>query len=139
MRKKRTKESLYVFDSYAILVYLQKQPGWQETGSLLRMVKRERRVALLNWINWGEIFYIVRRHFGPDKAQETMELLSAFPLQLHPVTFDLVHLASELKSDYRISYADAFCAATALENKAIIVTGDPEFHALESIIQVRWI
>ena len=139
MPRKKSKESTYVFDSYALLVYLQKQTGWQETGSLLRMLKRERRIALLNWINWGEIYYIIRRHFGADKAQETMELLSAFPLELEPVTFELVHLASELKSDYRISYADALCAATALQRDAIVVTGDPEFRTLEKILQVRWI
>jgi predicted nucleic acid-binding protein len=136
---KKSKESAYVLDSYALLVYLQKQKGWQEVGSLLRQFKRERRLAFLNWINWGEIYYIVRRHFGAERAQETMELLAAFPLKLHPVTFDLVHLASELKSDYRISYADAFCAATALENNAIVITGDPEFHSLEGVLKIRWI
>jgi uncharacterized protein len=137
--KKKSKDSIYVLDSYALLVYLQRQKGWQETGTLLRMLKRERRVALLNWINWGEIYYIVRRHFGAEKAQETIELLSAFPLKLDPVTFDLVHLASELKSDYRISYADAFCAATALQNNAIVITGDSEFQSLEKLIKIRWI
>jgi predicted nucleic acid-binding protein len=137
--RKKSSRTAYVLDSYALLVYLQKQPGWQETGSLLRMFKRERREALLNWINWGEIYYIVRRHFGAEKAQETMELLSTFPLKVHPVTFDLVSLASELKSDYKISYADAFCAATALQNMAIVITGDAEFQALESVIEIRWI
>lgn len=139
MPRKKNKESAYVIDSYALLVYLQKQKGWQETGSLLRMFKRERRLVLLNWINWGEIYYIVRRQFGAEKAQETMELLSTFPLKLYPVTFDLVHLASELKGDYKIPYADAFCAATALQNKAIVITGDPQFQALENIIGIRWI
>ncbi len=38
-----------------------------------------------------------------------------------------------------ISYADAFLLATALREKATIVTGDPEFKKVQSLSPIEWI
>jgi predicted nucleic acid-binding protein len=42
---------------------------------------------------------------------------------------------------YPIPYADAFAAAAAKIYNAILLTGDPEFKALENkgIIKVKWL
>jgi predicted nucleic acid-binding protein len=135
--KKRKRN--YVVDSYALLLYLQKQEGWQEVGRLLRAWHRERFKARLNWINWGEVFYMTWKYFGREKAVEVKSLVYALPLELQPVDFELVRAAAELKAENNISYADAFCAATALRYKAILVTGDPDFKSLESKIDIRWV
>lgn len=139
MPKRRKKKRDYVIDSYCLLVYLQKQNGWQEMGTLLRMWKRQRRFAKLNWVNWGEIYYIVRARYGHGKATETMELLAGLPIELEAVDFELVRSAAELKSDFGFSYGDGFCAATALRLGAILVTGDPELKPLERLLDIRWI
>ena len=136
MRKRKRK---YVVDSYSILTYLQKESGWQEMGQLLRKWRSTRFEAKLNWINWGEIYYITWKYFGKEKAQEVRDLLLALPLQLEPIDFELVTLAAELKAEHNISYADAFCAATAIRHNAILVTGDPEFKSLEAKIDIRWL
>jgi ribonuclease VapC len=120
-------------------MYLQQGQGWQETGQLLRHWRRERRKAKLNWINWGEIYYSVWKGFGREKAQETMGLLAEFPLEVEPVDFDLVRSASEVKAQHALSFADAFCTATALRYNAIVLTGDPEFHSVERLIDIHWI
>jgi predicted nucleic acid-binding protein len=136
MKKRKRK---YVVDSYSILTYLQKESGWQEMGQLLRKWRSTRFEAKLNWINWGEIYYMTWKYFGKEKAQEVRDLLIALPLELEPVDFELVTLAAELKAEHNISYADAFCAATAIRHNAILVTGDPEFKSLEHKIDIRWL
>jgi predicted nucleic acid-binding protein len=108
-------------------------------GQLLREWHRRRFKARLNWINWGEIFYLTLKYFGREKALEVIDLIAALPLELEPVDFDLVRAAAELKAEHDLSYADAFCAATALRYDAIIVTGDKDFLALENKIDVRWL
>ena len=40
--------------------------------------------------------------------------------------------AARLKAGWRISYADSFAAATALERNEPLVTGDPEFRPLSA-------
>jgi uncharacterized protein len=136
MKKRKRK---YVVDSYSILTYLQKGPGWQEMGLLLRKWRSTRFEAKLNWINWGEIYYITWKYFGKEKAQEVRDLLIALPLEVEPVDFELIALAAELKAGHNISYADAFCAATAIRYNAILVTGDPKFKSLEDKIDIRWL
>ena len=42
-----------------------------------------------------------------------------------------------LKSQYRISFADAFIAATAIHLDAVLVHKDPEFEALNAILQTN--
>lgn len=108
-------------------------------GQLLREWRRERFKARLSWMNWGEVFYLSWKYFGEEKAMEVKNLIDALPLELEPVDFELVRVAAELKAEHNISYADAFCAATALRHDAILVTGDPEFKALEKKIDIRWV
>ena len=47
--------------------------------------------------------------------------------------------AAEIKSDYPIAYADAFCVATAKRLNGRILTSNPEFKAVEKLVSVQWI
>jgi uncharacterized protein len=136
---KRRKKNEFVVDSYALLAYLHQDPGWREVGRLLRLWRRKRIRARLSWINWGEIYYITARNFGHEKAMEVLDFIAAYPVQLEPVDQALVQTAAELKSAYSFSYADAFCAATAMRHDAIILTGDPEFEAIQDKLRIHWL
>ena len=46
---------------------------------------------------------------------------------------------NDSSSTNRFSLADAFAAALAKEKKAELVTGDPEFKALEKEIKIHWL
>jgi predicted nucleic acid-binding protein len=54
---------------------------------------------------------------------------------------ELLLSAASIKASFPLSYADAFAAATAQIHDAVLLTGDPEFKALEAkgIISVRWL
>jgi predicted nucleic acid-binding protein len=95
--------------------------------------------ALLNWINWGEFYYVLRRRVGSHKANETTQLLEQLPVQMVEVDPLLVRSAAEIKSDHPVSFADAFCIATALRHGAAVLTSGPEFKTVEHLIKVRWI
>jgi ribonuclease VapC len=56
-----------------------------------------------------------------------------------PVSNDLIFRAAEYKPQYAISYADCFALASAIEHKAILVTGDPEFKKVEHLVDIAWI
>jgi ribonuclease VapC len=51
----------------------------------------------------------------------------------------LVFEAAHLKARYPISYADAFAAALAKRNGAHLMTGDPEFKAVEPEVAIHWL
>ena len=70
---------------------------------------------------------------------EILERVHQFGFKILPAPEALVYKAAELKADYPISYADCFALACALEQSAILVTGDPEFKKVAHLINIQWI
>lgn len=52
---------------------------------------------------------------------------------------ELVRQAAIFKATKRLSYADCFAAALAKLHNAELVTGDPEFRAVETEIKIGWL
>ena len=130
--------NIYVLDSYALLQYFQNERDNQILEKVLTRCHITKSKALLSLINWGEIYYIVKRRFGDNHLQDVLQHIEQLPIKCIPVDEATVRDASELKAQYPISYADAFCAAVAQKHKATIVTGDPEFKIIEKIIPILW-
>jgi predicted nucleic acid-binding protein len=53
-----------VLDSFALVSLFHREPGWQVVQKALYDQDRSRNRAILNWINWGEFYYIVKRRVG---------------------------------------------------------------------------
>lgn len=91
----------------------------------------------LSLMNLGEIYYIFGRRRGEDAANLTIENIKRLPIQLLPIDENLVLAAARYKTNYRLSYADAFVVATAVSYNLTVVTGDPELLALTSEIPIE--
>jgi ribonuclease VapC len=85
----------------------------------------------------GEFYYIAKRRVGPAKTTAALHLLEQLPIELYPIDQPLVRAAAEIKSDHALSYADAFCVAQRLD--ALVLTNDPEFESVESLVKIRWL
>lgn len=128
-----------VLDSFALVSLFHKEPGWKRVQAALYEQHRAKAKAFLNWVNWGEFFYIVKRKVGAAQAAEALHLLEQLPIELAPVDLPLVREAAEIKSEHALSYADAFCVATARRLSGTVLTSDPEFRAVEHLVTVRWL
>jgi len=128
-----------VLDSFALVSLFHREPGWQAVQKTLYDQEKARTRAVLNWINWGEFYYIVKRRVGPAKTIDALHLLEQLPIELFPIDQPLVRAAAEIKSEHTLSYADAFCAATAQRLNATVLTNDPEFKSIERLIKIRWL
>jgi ribonuclease VapC len=128
-----------VLDSFALVSLYHREPGWQVVQRALYDQEKARTRALLSWINWGEFFYIIKRRVGLATTMDALRLLEQLPIELYPVDQALVRAAAEIKSDHALSYADAFCIATAQRLGATVLTGDPEFESVERLIKIRWL
>jgi ribonuclease VapC len=53
--------------------------------------------------------------------------------------FDHVIEAARIKAHHPLSFADCFAVATAARENAIVVTGDPEFKAVEKLVEIEWL
>ena len=93
----------------------------------------------MNQINLGEVYYKTIRTVGLREAKKFLENFSRLPLSIILPDSELIWKAAELKAEYSISYADCFAAATALRYEASILTGDPEFKKLGSLVPIEWL
>jgi len=128
-----------VLDSFALVSFFHKELGWEKVKEEFYSLSSEKQRAVLSIINWGEFYYIVKRRVGKIKADETLALLDQLPVSILSVDDELVKEAADIKADFAVSYADAFCIATARRSEAEILTSDPEFKLVEHLVKIKWI
>jgi predicted nucleic acid-binding protein len=111
---------LIVLDSWALLAYLKDEnsadrieSAWLEGG------------ATICSINLGEVLYIRIRGDGEGSAAVDIDRVRQ-RLDVVDPDWPLVSEAARVKAHGGLSYADAFCLATALRAEAPLWTGDPE-------------
>ena len=129
----------YILDSYALLAYFQAEPAGAKVRDILKEASAGAVAVFLSVISLGEIYYIVARKRGEEKAGEITELISRLPVGLVDATKERVLAAARVKAQHPVSYADAFVVAAAIEFTATIITGDPEFKETESRVAVLWL
>jgi len=131
--------AVYVLDSFAVLALLQSEPGAGEVQTVLRRAQRGEAEAYLSVINLGEVIYTVERELGIQEAHRAIAIVQQLPLRIVQATQQRVFAAAHVKAKARISYADAFAVAAAAELGGEIVTGDPEFAAVEGEVPISWL
>jgi predicted nucleic acid-binding protein len=129
----------FIFDSHALLKLFQKEKGYEKVVQLLEEIQKTGAVKYLNAINLGEIIYTTKKDFGDQKKLEVLASIERLNFRILPIPNELIFQASEYKAEYSISYADCFALASAVEHKAVIVTGDPEFKKVEHLAEIYWI
>ena len=90
-------------------------------------------------VNYAEVQYLIRRKDGDAAWAAIAGELRAAPIEFHPADRRLADTAADFRARFKVSLADAFAAALAKEKKAELVTGDPEFKALEKEIKINWL
>ncbi len=132
-------KSVFALDSFALLTYLNGEPGHTRVMQILRLARKGQVRALLCMINLGEILYIVERQRGLISAQRAQALIESLPVEEILPDRVLILEAAHFKAHHPISYADAFVAALARRESAVILTGDPEFESVQGTVQVEWL
>jgi predicted nucleic acid-binding protein len=128
-----------VLDSHALLKLLRDEAGAEAVAQILEKAGLRDQPVHMTDVNYAEVQYIVRRKDGDAAWRTIAQELPAAPIEFHPTNRRLADLAADFKTRFKMSLADAFAAALAKEKKAELVTGDPEFKALEKEIKINWL
>jgi len=130
-----------VLDAWALMAYFEDEPAAADVERLLDDAEAQEEDLLLSAVNWGEIYYSVCRSVSEKAAEDIARKLMAMPIRVVPIPDDLVLVrqAAKYKAANRISYADCFAAALAKLTSSPLVTGDEEFRALSTEIQIHWL
>ena len=128
-----------VFDSWAVLAYLQGESASEHLADVVAEALQWEIPLLMSVVNAGEVWYILAREVSVGEADKSVASLRSWGTQFVDVDWSLAHEAAVLKSRFKMSYADAFAAALAKIRRAELVTGDPEFEPLGDYVRIRWL
>lgn len=119
-----------VLDSWAITALFDGEPAARRVEQAI--VDDD---AGMSSVNLGEVYYVMARRRGAGAAVQIVEGVRGVVAVEDP-DWPLVRAAAEIKTRGGLSYADAFCVATAIRHRAPLYTGDPEIIRLGADIEV---
>ena len=131
-----------VLDSWALMAWINgERPAVGKVQALLEEADAGQLDLSMNMVNAGEVYYLLARQHGDAYAGGFWDDLQTTPIRIVDAPNWLILEAARWKSRYRISYADAFAVATAIRERATLVSGDPDFRALSDsrVVDLEWI
>lgn len=123
----------FCLDTSALLTLRDNEPGADRVAQLLAAPVR----CVACFITRMEVLVRVWNDEG-ERAGRLAYELQALPINWLEATEPLPLSAAELKASHRLSLADAWIAASALQSGATLVHKDPEFQPITGLDQ-EWL
>jgi uncharacterized protein with PIN domain len=128
-----------VLDSFALIAYFRDEAGAETVENLLVFASKKDVPLHMTDVNYAEVKYSIMKRDGIEAWKEASKILHGLPIDFHSTTRAMADTAAEFKARFKINLADAFAAALAKDKKAGLITGAPEFKALEKEIKISWL
>jgi ribonuclease VapC len=129
----------FVLDSFALLAYLEDEPGAEKVERLLGQAEKSKNDLVMSIVNWGEVYYSLYRSKGVATAEDALLIIDQLPITLVDVKRDFMYVVAQIKARHSIALGDCFAAALAIEQGMPIITGDKEFEKLGDQIDIEWL
>lgn len=133
------KPKAIVLDSWAAIAYLEDEPAAENIADIIADAHEQRIQLLMTVVNVGEVWYIVAREASVTDADASIKQLRDLGVEFVSADWELAKGAGYFKSRNKMSFADCFAAALALQRKAHLATGDPEFKQIEREVTINWL
>jgi len=121
------KAARYVLDTSALLTLRDDEPGAERVHRIIDATRKRRASVYVSFMTRMELLYRIAASEGEEAAAAALRLLDALPF--HWVTCEppILVEAARIKQQGGLSVADAWIAATAVVQQAVLVHKDPEF------------
>jgi len=120
----------YLLDTSALLTLRDDEPGAERVAEVLHQAARGKARCYGCFISLMEVLYRVWRDEDEATGRLAYQQCLALPIEWVRDSDALLLRAAEIKALYPLSLADAWIAACALEQGAVLLHKDPEFDAL---------
>ena len=125
--------SAAVWDASALLLLLQREPGWQDLGPRLPG-------SVMSSVNLWEVAAKLMEAGGAPGT--TREILQGLPIEIDDFTADLAYRAAELRGPTKklgLSLGDRACLALGLRLGSPILTGDRAWLELDLDVAIEFV
>jgi len=133
------KPKTIVLDSWTIMSYLQGEPSAEKVADIIADAHEDDVPLLMSVVNAGEVWYIIARRTSEADADRSLRQLKQLGIDIIDADWEIAHQAGKFKAKNKMSFADCFAAALAKQQKALLLTGDPEFKQVESEVTIHWL
>jgi len=120
----------FVLDTSALLAYWNDEKGADEVEKILRMGLSTPKVYI-SFMTLMEAKYQLWRRVGKEVAEDFGRLVRNLPVVRIDVTDPILNHACEIKATTKLSVADSWIIATAIETGSALVHKDPEFEQIK--------
>jgi len=121
----------YLLDTSALLTLRDDEEGADIVAGLLYQAQEKKVICFACFMTFMEIFYRVWKDDNELAGRIAYEKCQSLPVQWVHESKDLLEVAAGIKAQHALSLADAWIAASAICENAILVHKDPEFIAIE--------
>jgi predicted nucleic acid-binding protein len=128
-----------IMDAHGLMIFLEREPGYEKIEKIFLQAVASGDNLLMTVVNFGEVYYIVLRECGQQKADEVEKVIQALPIDMVGIDITITKAAARIKANKRLSYADCFATALAIKERGELITGDKEFREVEDEIRILWI
>ena len=128
---------IYVLDTSAWIALDEQEPGAEQVESVLAGAWLGQAEVHASFATLTELEYVRTQKRDAQQAAELLAFVRSQRVTWHHSDDALCAAAAKLKAAHKLSFADAFVAATAQRLDATLVHKDPEFDALKGVIKVQ--
>lgn len=125
----------YVLDTSALIAFIHNEYGSDAIQKILDDARRQKVHVYVSFMTFTEVYYMIWRYKGEEAAKDVMVTMEAMPLECVHSNHQLSLNAGRIKANYKLSLADAFIAATAIEKQAILIHKDPELEPMAKYVE----
>ena len=127
----------FLLDTSAILTLRDNEAGAARVSELLQNAQNGGLPCYGCFMTLMEVFYRVWKDEGEAAGREAYSDCFTLPIQWIHEAPELLKRAATIKATHPLSLADAWIAASALEQNAVLVHKDPEFENLAGLMEER--
>ena len=120
----------FLLDTSALLTLRDDEPGAQRVAEVLQLATSGAAKCYGCFITLMEVYYRVWRDESQQAGQLAYQQCRALPIEWIPSSESLLVKSAQFKALYPLSTADAWIAACAAEQGAVLLHKDPEFSPL---------
>jgi len=132
--KNESSKPKIVLDTKPLIKLFAHEEGWDAVQKILSQVEAGDLEAAISVVTLTEIYYKYMKEKRADLAEErTNQLRYAVYLKKLLIDEEVAVKAGDFKGKYNISIADAFIAANAYFEEAVIISDDPDFEKMPEI------
>ncbi|HED14087.1 MAG TPA: PIN domain-containing protein [Gammaproteobacteria bacterium] len=121
----------YLLDTSALLTLRDDEDGADVVADLMYQAQKGKVICFGCFMTLMEIFYRVWKDESELAGRIAYEKCQSLPIQWIHESKSLLEVSAEIKAQNNLSLVDAWIAASAIQENAMLVHKDPEFTSLK--------